>query len=82
MKGAKKDKKNGKDSGGGVVAAVTKHAAGKFKLVLPRPPAGPSLERALGNLSLCILANVSQVVTVPTRNLLQTPPHPQSSPQT
>ncbi|KUI55542.1 hypothetical protein VP1G_02864 [Cytospora mali] len=29
MKGAKKDKKNGKD-GGGVVAAVTKHAAGKF----------------------------------------------------
>lgn len=34
MKGAKKDKKNGKDSGGGVVAAVTKHAAGKFTLVL------------------------------------------------
>lgn len=33
MKGAKKDKKNGKDSGGGVVAAVTKHAAGKFTLV-------------------------------------------------
>ncbi|KAJ4391392.1 hypothetical protein N0V93_005009 [Gnomoniopsis smithogilvyi] len=29
MKGAKKDKKNGKD-GGGVVAAVTKHTAGKF----------------------------------------------------
>lgn len=29
MPGAKKDKKNGKD-GGGVVAAVTKHAAGKF----------------------------------------------------
>lgn len=35
MKGAKKDKKNGKDSGGGVVAAVTKHAAGKFTLVCP-----------------------------------------------
>lgn len=33
MKGAKKDKKNGKDNGGGVVAAVTKHAAGKFTLV-------------------------------------------------
>jgi len=29
MKGAKKEKKNGKD-GGGVVAAVTKHAASKF----------------------------------------------------
>lgn len=38
MKGAKKDKKNGKDSGGGVVAAVTKHAAGKFKLVYPIHP--------------------------------------------
>lgn len=35
MKGAKKDKKNGKDNGGGVVAAVTKHAAGKFALVCP-----------------------------------------------
>lgn len=34
MKGAKKDKKNGKD-GGGVVAAVTKHAAGKFSYVTP-----------------------------------------------
>lgn len=34
MKGAKKDKKNGKD-GGGVVAAVTKHTAGKFSYVLP-----------------------------------------------
>lgn len=43
MKGAKKDKKNGKDSGGGVVAAVTKHAAGKFTLVLPSPPVGLSL---------------------------------------
>ena len=32
MKGAKKDKKNGKDSGG-VVAAVTKHTAGKFAYV-------------------------------------------------
>lgn len=32
MKGAKKDKKNGKD-GGGVVAAVTKHGAGKFSYV-------------------------------------------------
>ncbi|PSS03810.1 hypothetical protein BD289DRAFT_478296 [Coniella lustricola] len=31
MKGPKKDKKNGKDGGGGgVVAAVTKHTAGKF----------------------------------------------------
>lgn len=38
MKGAKKDKKNGKDSGGGVVAAVTKHAAGKFTLVCPSNP--------------------------------------------
>ena len=57
MKGAKKDKKNGngKDSGGGVVAAVTKHAAGKFTLVLPLQLKGPSLERALFNVSLCLL---------------------------
>lgn len=82
MKGAKKDKKNGKDSGGGVVAAVTKHAAGKFTLVLPLPPAGPSLERALGNLSLCLLANLLQVVTVPTRSPLRTRPHPRFNPQT
>ncbi|KAF3770014.1 hypothetical protein M406DRAFT_284522 [Cryphonectria parasitica EP155] len=32
MKGAKKDRKNGKD-GGGVVAAVTKHTASKFSYV-------------------------------------------------
>lgn len=46
MKGAKKDKKNGKDSGGGVVAAVTKHAAGKFTLVCPLLLAGPHLWNA------------------------------------
>lgn len=81
MKGAKKDKKNGKDNGGGVVAAVTKHAAGKFTLVLPPPPAGPSLERALGDLSLCLLTNALQVVTVLTRSPPRTPLH-RSSPQT
>lgn len=51
MKGAKKDKKNGKD-GGGVVAAVTKHAAGKSSYVdwafhslqLPPEPLSPHVD--------------------------------------
>lgn len=83
MKGAKKDKKNGKDSGGGVVAAVTKHAAGKFTLVLPPPPKGLSQETPPGGtLSLCLLVNVLQAVTVPARSPPPTHPHPRSSPQT
>ncbi|KAL1871408.1 hypothetical protein Daus18300_004775 [Diaporthe australafricana] len=53
MKGAKKDKKNGKDNGGGVVAAVTKHAAGKFTATKeptsdssPSPVQSPDLKPA------------------------------------
>lgn len=50
MKGAKKDKKNGKDSGGGVVAAVTKHAVGKFKSVCPLHPRPISATRPVERL--------------------------------
>lgn len=85
MKGAKKDKKNGKDSGGGVVAAVTKHAAGKFTLVCPSCTPRARLRNAPHRKSASGLlpANVLQVVTVPpTRSLLLTPRHPRSSPQT